>query len=83
MENKEETNDYNYILNMEALPEFDETTGEFFWNNNDPNSNKKNNNEEEGKKEQENKDKIENFLKENSKKFISSVSKINNANIFS
>ena len=36
-ENKEDINEYNYILNMEALPEFDETTGEFFWNNNDSN----------------------------------------------
>ena len=79
MEKQEEVNDYNYILNMEALPEFDETTGEFFWNNNDPNSNKKNNNEEEEKKEQENKDKIdENFLKENSKKFIEELNNILN-----
>ena len=79
MKKQEEVNDYNYILNMEALPEFDETTGEFFWNNNDPNSNKKNNNEEEGKKEQENKDKIdENFLKENSKKFIEELNNILN-----
>ena len=79
MEKQEEVNDYNYILNMEALPEFDETTGEFFWNNNDPNSNKKNNNEEEGKKEQENKDKIdENFLGENSKKFIEELNNILN-----
>lgn len=36
-EKKEDINEYNYILNMEALPEFDETTGEFFWNNNDSN----------------------------------------------
>ena len=36
-ENKEDINEYSYILNMEALPEFDETTGEFFWNNNDSN----------------------------------------------
>ena len=36
-ESKEDINEYNYILNMEALPEFDETTGEFFWNNNDSN----------------------------------------------
>ena len=36
-ESKEDKNEYNYILNMEALPEFDETTGEFFWNNNDSN----------------------------------------------
>ena len=33
----EDINEYNYILNMETLPEFDETTGEFFWNNNDSN----------------------------------------------
>ena len=79
MEKQEEVNDYNYILNMEALPEFDETTGEFFWNNNDPNPNKKNNNEEEGKKERENKDKIdENFIKENSKKFIEELNNILN-----
>ena len=36
-ENKEDIIEYDYILNMEALPEFDETTGEFFWNNNDSN----------------------------------------------
>lgn len=36
-ESKEDINEYNYILDMEALPEFDETTGEFFWNNNDSN----------------------------------------------
>ena len=34
---KEDINEYNYILNMDTLPEFDETTGEFFWNNNDSN----------------------------------------------
>ena len=33
----EDINEYNYILNMDTLPEFDETTGEFFWNNNDSN----------------------------------------------
>ena len=36
-ENKEDINQYNFILDMDALPEFDETTGEFFWNNNDSN----------------------------------------------
>ena len=33
----EDINEFNYILNMDTLPEFDETTGEFFWNNNDSN----------------------------------------------
>ena len=33
----EDINEYNYILNMDILPDFDETTGEFFWNNNDSN----------------------------------------------
>ena len=33
----EDINEYNYILDAAALPEFDETTGEFFWNNNDAN----------------------------------------------
>ena len=34
---KDDINEFNYILNMDTLPEFDETTGEFFWNNNDSN----------------------------------------------
>lgn len=33
----EDINEYNYFLDAAALPEFDETTGEFFWNNNDAN----------------------------------------------
>jgi hypothetical protein len=33
----EDINEYNYILDAASLPEFDETTGEFFWNNNDAN----------------------------------------------
>ena len=79
MENKEEINDYNYILNMKALPEFDETTGEFFWNNNETNSNKKNDINEDKKKEQENKDKIdENIIKENGDKFIEELKNILN-----
>ena len=79
MENKEEINDYNYILNMKALPEFDETTGEFFWNNNETNSNKKNGKNEDKKKEQENKDKIdENIIKENGDKFIEELKNILN-----
>ena len=53
MENKEEINDYNYILNMESLPEFDETTGEFSWNNNATNSCQKNDKEESTKKIEE------------------------------
>ena len=36
-DNNEDINEFNYILNMDTLPEFDETTGEFFWNNNDSN----------------------------------------------
>ena len=81
MEKQEATNDYNYILNMEALPEFDETTGEFFWNINKTNSDKKNNNEEEGKKEKEmeNKDKVDlSFTKEMAQKFIEELKNILN-----
>ena len=36
-EEKENINEYNFILDMDSLPEFDETTGEFFWNNSDSN----------------------------------------------
>ena len=81
MENKVETNDYTYILNMNILPEFDDTTGEFFWNNNQTNSGKKNDNNDEIKKEQENKEKIDdNFLKENATKFIEELKSILNNN---
>ena len=51
MENKVESNDYTYILNMNILPEFDDTTGEFFWNNNQKNSSQKSDNNEDMKKE--------------------------------
>ena len=44
IENKEEDiNEFNYILNADCLPEFDDITGEFFWNNNDSNWEKVNN----------------------------------------
>ena len=79
MENKEEINDYNYILNMEALPEFDETTGEFSWNNNATNSCQKNHKEESTKKVEENKDKVdENIIKENIPKYIEELKNILN-----
>ena len=81
MENKVGTNDYTYILNMNILPEFDDTTGEFFWNNNQTNFGKKNDNNDEIKKEQENKEKIDdNFLKENATKFIEELKGILNNN---
>ena len=79
MENKEEINDYNYILNMEVLPEFDETTGEFSWNNNATNSSQKNDKEELTKKVEENKDKVdENIIKENIPKYIEELKNILN-----
>ena len=37
IKNKEDINEFNYLLNADLLPQFDETTGEFFWNNNDSN----------------------------------------------
>ena len=78
MENKKEENDYNYILNMEALPEFDETTGEFTWNNNETNSNIKRNNDD-GARKIEDKNKNEgNFLKENAAKYIEELKNILN-----
>ena len=39
---------------MNILPEFDDTTGEFFWNNNQKNSSQKSDNNEDMKKEKEN-----------------------------
>ena len=36
-EKKDDLAEYNYILDTGELPEFDETTGEFFWNTNDSN----------------------------------------------
>ena len=33
----EDINEFNHLLNADLLPQFDETTGEFFWNNNDSN----------------------------------------------
>ena len=82
MENKvETTNDYTYILNMNALPEFDDTTGEFFWNNNQKSQSQKKDSNEEIKKEQENKEKTDdNFLKENATKFIEELKNILNNN---
>ena len=78
MENKKEENDYNYILNMEALPEFDETTGEFTWNNNETNSNIKRNNDD-GARKIEDKNKNEGkFLKENAAKYIEELKNILN-----
>ena len=81
MENKVESNDYTYILNMNILPEFDDTTGEFFWNNNQKNSSQKSDNNEDMKKEKENKEKNDdNFLKENATKFVDELKNILNNN---
>ena len=63
---------------MEALPEFDETTGEFTWNNNETNSNIKRNNDD-GARKIEDKNKNEgNFLKENAAKYIEELKNILN-----
>ena len=37
IKNKEDINEFNYLLNADLLPQFDETTGDFFWNNYDSN----------------------------------------------
>ena len=89
MENKAQMNEYEYILNMEALPEFDETTGEFSWNNNDTNLQKniKNNeskNNQKDIKDSNQKDQIqdkllfENKINENATKYIEELTKILN-----
>ena len=72
---------------MEALPEFDDTTGEFSWNNNETNLQKDNKNNESNnvqinnnETKDLNKDNqlFENKINENASKYIEELKKILN-----